>query len=89
MIGPARVIAIPEATEIGEKDLAVRGIKQGERILLKTSNSAPCRQGRRVRAGVRPPHTIPTVHVRMRPGGPTCLDVEKHDLADRLGMAGP
>lgn len=42
MIGPARVIAIPEATEIGEKDLAVHGIAQGERILLKTSNSGRC-----------------------------------------------
>jgi arylformamidase len=42
-IGPARVLEIADdVTEIGEKELKGRGIARGERILLKTSNSARC-----------------------------------------------
>src|SRR5262245_40516704 len=45
-IGPARVIEIPEnVVEIGEKELSGLGIRSGERILLKTSNSARCWNG--------------------------------------------
>jgi arylformamidase len=42
MVGPARVIEIVETPAIGEADLAGCGIERGDRILLKTSNSARC-----------------------------------------------
>jgi len=42
MIGPARVIEILETAAIGEAELSGRGIERGDRILLKTSNSARC-----------------------------------------------
>ena len=42
MVGPARVIEILQTTAIGETELSGRGIERGDRILLKTSNSARC-----------------------------------------------
>jgi arylformamidase len=42
MVGPARVIEILETAAIGEAELSGRGIERGDRILLKTSNSARC-----------------------------------------------
>jgi arylformamidase len=42
MIGPARVIEILEPAAIGEAELSGCGIGRGDRILLKTSNSARC-----------------------------------------------
>jgi arylformamidase len=42
MVGPAHVIEILDTAAIGEEDLSGRGIERGDRILLKTSNSARC-----------------------------------------------
>jgi arylformamidase len=42
MIGPARVIEMTESKRIGRSELAPHGIERGDRILLKTSNSARC-----------------------------------------------
>jgi arylformamidase len=42
MVGPARVIEVLETPAIGEAELSGRGIERGDRILLKTSNSARC-----------------------------------------------
>ena len=39
LIGPARLIEIADADAIKEEELAGRGIKKGERILLRTQNS--------------------------------------------------
>jgi len=40
-VGPARVIAVPRSCEvIGRDELAGKGIQPGERVLLKTRNSA-------------------------------------------------
>ena len=50
MMGPARVIEIPETATIGVTELKGCGIERGERILLKTSTfvfagSASCPKG--------------------------------------------
>jgi arylformamidase len=42
MVGPARVIEILETAAIGEAELSGRRIERGDRLLLKTSNSARC-----------------------------------------------
>jgi arylformamidase len=42
MVGPARVIEILETAAIGATELSGRRIQRGERILLKTTNSARC-----------------------------------------------
>jgi arylformamidase len=41
-VGPARVLEISAQRSIGRVDLEPHGIQPGERILLKTSNSARC-----------------------------------------------
>ncbi len=42
LIGPARVVELPAVREITAGDLRPHGIRRGERILFKTSNSARC-----------------------------------------------
>jgi arylformamidase len=42
MVGPARVVEVLDTAAIGETDLNGRGIERGDRILLKTANSARC-----------------------------------------------
>jgi arylformamidase len=42
MVGPARVIEILAIAAIGEAELTGHGIERGDRVLLKTSNSARC-----------------------------------------------
>jgi arylformamidase len=42
MVGPASVIEILKTAAIGEAELSGRGIERGDRVLLKSSNSARC-----------------------------------------------
>jgi arylformamidase len=46
-IGPARVVAVKSAKAIGLEDVKKLRVKQGERLLFKTRNSAHCWKGDR------------------------------------------